>query len=461
MNTAFILWGMIAGACLMLAAVRVLMWVHDRGAPLKFWLALLSLAFFGVAVSISLTMAVSPEGGLAWALRGVQLAVFLAVLVQVRFLAHYLGSTREELAWLAIGGQGLALGLAVLPGTGAIREPARMWIGAAGLLFLLVYALDASLRFWRQGNKESRYRLQLAAACVLSLGTIGWLQGDFFRSGSGSSLLLMELAFFVFLAAMIRERSRDLSASARMAAEARQQREELAHVVRVVNLNELSGSIAHELNQPLAIILSNAQAAQRMLAHPAPDLDELRSILADIVHEDRRAGTVIQRLRALLKRGETILLPVSLNEVVGEVLHLVESNLGARGMEVSTELAPELPLVQGDSVQLQQVLLNLVLNAADAMSGNPPGKRRLYVSTSLTKGGVRLSVRDEGVGLPADIEGIFRPFYTTKAQGLGMGLAICRSIAGAHEGQLCAESHGDKGAAFHLELPARFETVTG
>ncbi len=461
MNTALILWGMIAGGCLMLAAMRVLLWIHDRASAVKFWLGLLSLAFSALAVSISMAMVLQPGEGLEWALRGVHVVFFLTVLVQVRFLEHFLGNTRASLAWAAILGQGFALGLAILPGTGHIAEPLRSGLGSIGLILLLVFTGDASLRLWRQERKDPRYRLRLSGACVISLVAIGWLQKDLLRSGNGNSLPLTELAFLLFLVAMVRERSRDISASARTAAEAKRQREELAHVVRVVNLNELSGSIAHELNQPLAIILSNAQAAQRMLTHPAPDLDEVRSILADIVHEDRRASQVIQRLRALLKRGETILLPVSLNEVVTEVLHLVQSNLSARGMEVSTDLSSELPLVQGDSVQLQQILLNLVLNAADAMSGNSPGERRLYVSTSLTDGRVRLSVRDEGVGLPADIEGIFRPFYTTKAQGLGMGLSICRSIAGAHEGQLIADSQGDNGAAFHLELPARSGTAVG
>lgn len=469
MNTAFILWAMIAGAGLMLAAVRVLVWMHDRGTRANLWLALMSMAFTGIAASnLAMETAATPEA-LVWAERGAHVYVFITVFALVRFLTHYLGTARAILGWTAIGAQALALVLALVITPASASEPGKSstwWeaivvgIGQMSAILLLVFAEDASVRLWRGGDKESRRRLLLTAGSVLSMVAIGWVEGGLIRAGIAMNPLLASLPFVIFLIAAIYELSRDLSASARMADEARRHREELAHVVRVVNLSELSGSIAHELNQPLAIILSNAQAAQRMLAHVPPDLEEVRSILADIVHEDRRAGQVIQRLRALLKRGEAMLVPVSLNEIAKEVLQLAHTNLSSRGVEVSAGLCPDLPLVRGDSVQLQQVLLNLLLNAADAMSGNPPDKRRLHVSTSADESEVMLSVRDEGVGLPADIEGIFQPFYTTKAQGLGMGLAICRSIAAAHGGHLTAEAQGDSGAVFRLRLPLRAGVAT-
>ncbi|WP_052572712.1 ATP-binding protein [Haloferula sp. BvORR071] len=246
----------------------------------------------------------------------------------------------------------------------------------------------------------------------------------------------------------------DISARREAEAEARRHRDELAHVTRVTTLSELSGSLAHELNQPLAIILANAQAAQRMLAQSPPDLVEVKEILSDIVDEDRRAGEVIQRLRALLKRGETQMLPVSFNDIVTQVLHLTHTDLLGRGVTVSTDLADDLPLVSGDRVQLQQILLNLVLNAAEATMEKPGGSRHVVISTSEKDGIVRLAVRDSGIGLPEDIERLFEPFYTTKAQGLGMGLAICRSIVAAHGGRLRAEPHAEGGAVFHLDIPA-------
>ena len=234
--------------------------------------------------------------------------------------------------------------------------------------------------------------------------------------------------------------------------EAAQHRAELAHLTRVTTLSELSGSLAHELNQPLAIILSNAQAAQRLLAQSPPDVAEVNEILADIVGEDIRAGEVIQRLRALLKRGETASLPVSLNEVVEGVLHVAQGELIERNVAVMRELGDNLPQVKGDRVQLQQVVLNLILNGADAMSGNEPNGRRLYIQTTRSGSVVRVSVRDEGSGLSADAEKVFQPFFTTKAHGLGMGLAICRAVIRAHSGRLWAEPHPECGAVFHFEL---------
>jgi C4-dicarboxylate-specific signal transduction histidine kinase len=246
----------------------------------------------------------------------------------------------------------------------------------------------------------------------------------------------------------------DISARKQAEAEARRHVEELAHLTRVTTLSELSGSLAHELNQPLAIILSNAQAAQRLLVQSPPDVTEVRSILTDIVSEDRRAGEVIQRLRALFKRGETMLLPLSLNDVIREVLDLTNADLIQRGVTVVCELAGELPPISGDRVQLQQVVLNLILNAADAMSANAPRARPLHITTAQYDRMVRASLRDAGCGLPADGARLFEPFFTTKPQGLGMGLAICRSIISAHHGRLWAESHPECGAIFHLELPA-------
>ncbi len=231
------------------------------------------------------------------------------------------------------------------------------------------------------------------------------------------------------------------------------QRNELAHLSRVTTLSILSTSIAHELNQPLAIILSNAQAAQTLLAREPPPVYDLQEILSDIVTADRRAAEIIVRLRALLKPGETVLRNVSLNDVVETVLKLVRADLMARGVEVSCQLETPLADVCGDAVQLQQLVLNLVLNGADAMTGNAAKERRMQVTTERADGAVRVSVRDEGSGLPADTAKIFEPFFTTKAAGLGMGLSICSSIVSAHRGRLWAQPAPRRGAVFQFELP--------
>lgn len=245
----------------------------------------------------------------------------------------------------------------------------------------------------------------------------------------------------------------DITERKRAEQEAREQRDEVFHLSRVASLGQLSGSLAHELNQPLGIILSNAQAAQRMLAQEPLDLPELREILADIVSEDRRAGEVITRLRALLKRGETRLLPLAPSDVIEDVVRLLRSDLIAQGVTIQTALADGLPKVAGDEVQLQQVLLNLIINACDAMAENPAKERILRISTSQKEGKVCISVDDQGCGLPdGDADRIFQPFVTTKSHGLGIGLSICRSIIAAHHGRLWAEPNAGRGTTFHMEL---------
>jgi two-component system, LuxR family, sensor kinase FixL len=246
---------------------------------------------------------------------------------------------------------------------------------------------------------------------------------------------------------------RDITQQKRAELEALELRNNLAHLARVNTLGALSGSLAHELNQPLGIILSNAQAAQELLLQEPPDVAEVQAILSDIVAADRRAGEVIERLRTMLKRGQVSLQPLPLNQVIEEVLHLAQADLIGRGVTVVRELAPDLPPIAGDRVQLQQLVLNLILNAADALAANVPGARRLQIQTLPRQGSVRASVRDEGSGLPADVERLFQPFYTTKPHGLGLGLAICRSIVAAHHGRLWAEPNAEQGAVFQFELP--------
>ena len=234
------------------------------------------------------------------------------------------------------------------------------------------------------------------------------------------------------------------------------QRDELAHLSRVAMLGELSGSLAHELNQPLTAILSNAQAARRFLAQSPPRVDKLDEILADIVKSDHRAGAVIQRLRSMLRKEEAQRVALNINDVVEESLRLLRSDLLNRHVMVSADLAATLPAVSGDRNQLQQVLLNFMMNGCDAMDGQE-NDRRLQVATRQTaQGQVEISVSDRGAGIaPADLERIFEPFVTTKSQGLGLGLAICRSIVEAHGGRLWASNNADAGATLHCELPAK------
>jgi C4-dicarboxylate-specific signal transduction histidine kinase len=237
---------------------------------------------------------------------------------------------------------------------------------------------------------------------------------------------------------------------------------ELAHISRVTTLGELTASIAHEVSQPITGVVTNAEAALRWLAAEPPDLDKVREVLGQIVKDGMRAGDVIYRIRALIKKAPPRMARVDVNEAVLDVIVLARSELLRHGVSPRTELATGLPLIDGDCIQLQQVILNLILNAAEAMRGIDEGAREMRISTAkAASNGVLVTVRDSGPGLdPRNVDRLFEAFYTTKPDGLGMGLAICRSIIEAHGGQLWATANEPRGAVFQFTLPlARDETV--
>jgi C4-dicarboxylate-specific signal transduction histidine kinase len=242
----------------------------------------------------------------------------------------------------------------------------------------------------------------------------------------------------------------------RSAAELLNLQQKLTHLTRVALLGELSGALAHELQQPLTAILCNAQTAQLLTKRASFNLEDLQEILREIVSDDKNAGQIIQRLRALLMRGETRFDDLDVRDLLGDVLALARGTLRERNVRVNTRIEEDIPAIRGDRVELQQVLLNLVLNACESMNANPARDRRIeiVVDPACDAGAVRLSVLDCGKGLDVDqLERVFEPFYTTKAGGLGLGLAISHSIIAAHGGRLWAANRSDRGAAFHFTLP--------
>jgi two-component system sensor kinase FixL len=234
----------------------------------------------------------------------------------------------------------------------------------------------------------------------------------------------------------------------------RTQQEQLAHLSRVSLMGELSGALAHELNQPLAAILLNAEAARCELDKSRPDVEEVADILKDIVSDVQRAGEVIRRLLTLFIKGAVQMNEVEVNDCIREVLALEHNHLIARRVTVDTDLADELPVVMGDRVQLQQVLLNLIVNACDAMASNERRERRLRLTSALAdNGSIAISVCDNGTGVE-DVEAVFDPFFSTKENGIGLGLSVSRTIIKAHQGRLWATRNTTCGTTFHVALPA-------
>jgi PAS domain S-box-containing protein len=231
---------------------------------------------------------------------------------------------------------------------------------------------------------------------------------------------------------------------------------ELAHANRVATMGQLSASIAHEVNQPIAAAITNAHSALRWLGARPPDLEEVRQALGRIVRDGNRAGDVIGRIRDLIRKAPPRKDGLEINEAILEVIALTRGEVVKNGVSVKTQLAEGLPLIQGDRVQLQQVILNLIVNAVEAMSGVGEGSRELLISTGKAESdGVLVAVRDSGPGLaPASLERLFGAFYTTKPGGLGMGLSICRSIIEAHGGRLWATANVPQGAVFQFTVPA-------
>ena len=229
---------------------------------------------------------------------------------------------------------------------------------------------------------------------------------------------------------------------------------ELAHVNRFATVGELTASISHEINQPLGAILTNTETAQAILSSPTPDLVELREILDDILRDDRRASEVIRSMRSLLKKAPFEPKQFDLNEVVHETVRFFAALAVGRNFEMDNVIAPDALPILGDRVQLQQVILNLVMNGIEAMKDTPSENRTISIRTARVDNFAELSVSDRGHGIPEDkLKQVFEPFFTSKAEGMGMGLSIARTIVGAHNGQIWARNRDHGGASFRIRLP--------
>ncbi len=289
------------------------------------------------------------------------------------------------------------------------------------------------------GSYETEYRL------MLSDGSVQWIaaRGRCAKGDDGSRTRLLGV-------------SMDVTQQRHVDAETRKQREELAHLGRVALMGEMAASLAHELNQPLAAVVNNASAGRRFIAKGRADFPKLDELFAAVAEDGQRAGEIIRGIRNMVKKGEAVRESLALGKVIDDTIRLIVADASARDCLLSPEVAKDLPPVEGDAVQLQQVLLNLIINACEAMRDTPPERRRVLICAEREGGGrVRVSVRDFGAGLPTENpQRIFEQFFSTKREGMGMGLAIARGIISSHGGELAGGNAEDGGALLHFSLPA-------
>lgn len=298
----------------------------------------------------------------------------------------------------------------------------------------------------RQGRAEYETSFRI----VLPDGKLRWIEsrGRIEFDAGGHPLL-------------IRGVSLDITVRKQSELRVEQQRLEMTRLSRIATLGELSGAMAHELNQPLATILINAQVAQRLLAQESVDLNEVSEVLQEIIDEDKRAGEIIWRLRELFAKRKTVRQSIDLNQLMLKVSHILRNELIGRSVMLRLDLTSDSAVVNANRVELQQVVINLVMNACDAMQANATSDRLVFLRTAISGDErVQVSVIDQGSGLgDGDLAKIFEAFYTTKEQGMGLGLSICRNIVSANDGQLWGENNAERGASFHFSMPLQTTEV--
>jgi NO-binding membrane sensor protein with MHYT domain len=376
---------------------------------------------------------------------------------------------------LALSGIFMGLGIAGMHYTGmaAMRGHAELSYDRLFVALSLVIAIGASTGALRLAFRTTDLGQKLVAAVVMGLAISGMhytaMRAAIFTTHSPvheaqvnpgldqanlalavAGITFMTLAFASVASLFERKRAEEAL---------RQARAELAHVTRVTTLGELTASIAHEVNQPLAAVVANAEACLGWLDRETPNLDEARRSVECIIKDSTRAGDVIGRVRALLKKTDTRKAPLDINDVVNEVIALVRRELLSHRVSLRMELARTLPVVLADRVQLQQVLINLVTNGIEAMRPIADRPRELVIRSHQDDAGqVSVTVNDCGVGISAEnVDRLFNAFFTTKQEGMGMGLSICRSIIAAHGGRLWAAPNLPQGATFHFTLPVHQE----
>jgi len=350
------------------------------------------------------------------------------------------------------------------------NRPFRLWYAVGGGIALALLTL---ICFRFQANSTTVALLYLVVIILVSLRSslvpsalvaiIAYLCLDYFFTAPLFTLGMNQTLDFVapiayvttaFVITRLMFRVRKSTEDQRRAEEAlRRAQAEMAHITRVMTMGELAASIAHEINQPLSAIVNNGSACLRWLAGDSPNIAEAREAAQDVIREGNRAGEVITRIRGFLRKTESEKASMDINQTIRDVVILMRNEAESKGVTLQMELTSDLPAVLGDRVQLQQVILNLVMNGIEAMTSFSHQKRELRIRSRHYESDVLVAVQDSGVGIdPENLEKIFDAFYTTKSQGMGMGLAISRSIVEDHGGQLWVQQNDSAGTTFQFTL---------
>jgi signal transduction histidine kinase len=470
---------MAAAAALTLAILYGLVWIADRRNFANLMLSVVAVAIAAVAgTEVGLMHALAVFEYDEWA-RLSHLPVLVAVVGLLLFVHFYLRTSRRWLLGIAVSGS-----LAVVASTflvsapvdwtnlaalrqapffgervessGGVALPQLHWLILASCLVAIGFVVDAAVRCWAKGNAEGRHRALVAiGAAAVPLAT-GVALAEMVVLGLTHQPLLLTPVFLITIVVMAVDLARRVFLSRRAEQELEELRGELARIGRLTALGQLASALAHELSQPLGAILRNAEAAELHLNRSAPDVAELRAIVTDVRNDARRAGDVIDQMRALIKRRALAMHPLVLKDVVQDVFALLHSDALARHVALDCAIAAELPLVSGDRVHLSQVLLNLIMNSMDAIQASSADMKRVVIGARRgAEGKVEVAVTDTGPGVaPRVIDRVFDPFFTTKSGGMGMGLSISRTIVEAHGGRLWAEAGaGGRGLTFRFTLP--------
>jgi len=325
------------------------------------------------------------------------------------------------------------------------------WLADSATLLITIYTIDASVKTWREGDHNRA--LTVGGSIVFFIVAAG-IHTPLVDAGIVATPYMVSFAFLAIVLALSYNLVNEVVKVPQFTRELENTRREMDRITRANILGELSSSLAHELNQPLAAILSNAQAGQRLLTNDPLDTGELREILEDVVRDDKRASEVIQRLRRMLVGGEIQRERLSVNTALDEVINLMRAELRTNHVDLSVTQDNAIPLVDAGRIEIQQVIMNLIINAMHAVKRENPGNRKIKVATGLANGDVRLTVEDSGPGVDTDIiDRIFEPFVSSRTKGLGMGLSISRRIIETYGGRIQAGNRDHGGALFWFSLP--------